>query len=47
MTARERLLAECRGRRFILSPTAGPYEKDLDPRIAANYRAFMRAATAG
>lgn len=41
------LLAECRGRRFILSPTAGPYEQDLDPRIAANYLAFMRAASEG
>jgi hypothetical protein len=37
------LLEECRGRRFILSPTAGPYEESITPRMVENYLAFIRA----
>jgi uroporphyrinogen-III decarboxylase len=35
---------ECRGKRFILSPTAGPYDPDVDDRVIDNYLAFMKAA---
>lgn len=38
------VLEECRGKRLILSPSAGPYEQDITPAMAANYMAFMRAA---
>jgi len=38
------VLEECRGKRLILSPSAGPYEPDIAPAMAANYMAFMRAA---
>ncbi|MFH1567937.1 MAG: uroporphyrinogen decarboxylase family protein, partial [Gemmatimonadota bacterium] len=38
------ILDEARGRRLILSPTAGPYEEHPDPRVFANYRAFLEAA---
>ncbi len=37
------LLEECRGRRLILSPTAGPYEPVLSERLRANYLEFMEA----
>ena len=37
-------LDEAAGRRLILSPTAGPYEEHPDPRVFANYRAFLDAA---
>lgn len=39
-----KLLDECRGRRFILSPTAGPYDPNPPPAAFANYKAFMEAA---
>jgi uroporphyrinogen-III decarboxylase len=39
-----RVIAECRGHRFILSPTAGPYEPEIPPRMIENYLAFLRAA---
>ena len=39
-----RTLDEARGRRLILSPTAGPYEEEPDPRVFANYLAFLEAA---
>lgn len=29
--------------RFILSPTAGPYEKEVSPKMVSNYLAFIRA----
>jgi hypothetical protein len=38
------VIAECRGKRFILSPTAGPYEQELSPAMAHNYLAFMGTA---
>ncbi|MCX7933720.1 MAG: uroporphyrinogen decarboxylase family protein [Planctomycetota bacterium] len=38
------ILAECRGRRLILSPTAGPYESDISPRMQENYLAFLDEA---
>jgi hypothetical protein len=38
------VLDECRGRRHILSPSAGPYEATLTPRMADNYLAFLQAA---
>jgi hypothetical protein len=37
-------LDEARGQRLILSPTAGPYEEDPDPRVFGNYMAFLEAA---
>lgn len=37
------VLDECRGKRLILSPSAGPYEETLSERMAQNYLAFMRA----
>ena len=37
------LLAECRGRRLILSPSAGPYEERISNRMRANYLEFMAA----
>ncbi len=38
------VLAEARGRRLILSPTAGPYEPSLTPHQVANYLAFVKTA---
>ena len=37
------VLDECRGRRLILSPTAGPYEETLSERQIENYLAFIQA----
>jgi uroporphyrinogen-III decarboxylase len=37
-------LDKAAGRRLILSPTAGPYEEQPDPRVFDNYRAFLDAA---
>ncbi len=37
------VLAEAAGRRFILSPTAGPYEHEPSPRVIENYLAFLEA----
>ncbi|HOX07225.1 MAG TPA: uroporphyrinogen decarboxylase family protein [Planctomycetota bacterium] len=37
------LLEECRGRRFILSPSAGPYEPEISERMQANYLEFLEA----
>jgi uroporphyrinogen-III decarboxylase len=36
-------LDETRGRRFMLSPSAGPYEAAISPRVQANYRRFIEA----
>ena len=38
------VLDECRGKRFILSPTAGPFDWDAPPAIIRNYDVFMDAA---
>lgn len=38
------VLDEAAGRRLILSPTAGPFDPDPDPRVIANYHAFIDAA---
>jgi uroporphyrinogen-III decarboxylase len=40
------VLEECRGHRFILSPTAGPYEEIISETVRANYRAFIQAGLA-
>lgn len=40
------VLDECRGRRLILSPSAGPFDADPPPRLIENYLAFMQAARA-
>jgi len=37
------VLGECRGKRHILSPTAGPYEATITQQMADNYLAFMQA----
>jgi hypothetical protein len=36
-------LEECRGQRFMLSPSAGPYETEVPPRLRENYLRFMEA----
>ena len=38
------ILAECAGRRLILSPTAGPYDPNPTPEFIANLRAFVDEA---
>lgn len=38
-------LDECRGRRFMLSPTAGPYENSIGERMQANYLQFLRSGS--
>jgi hypothetical protein len=44
MTAAVRAVrAETQGKRFMLSPTAGPYESNPPPRVIDNYLAFMRS----
>lgn len=35
------VLDECRGRRLVLSPTAGPYEERIPARMVRNYRTFL------
>ncbi len=37
------VLEECAGKRFILSPSAGPYEEDLSDAFQANYFEFLKA----
>lgn len=39
-------LAECRGKRFMLSPTAGPYEEVISDRQRDNYLQFMESGWA-
>ncbi len=41
------VLAECRGKRLILSPSAGPYEEVISPRMVENYLAFLKAGWDG
>lgn len=38
------VLAECKGQRLILSPTAGPYDSNIPDSMIQNYLAFMEAA---
>jgi len=38
------LLEECRGRRFILSPTAGPFDPDPPESVTRNYQVFLETA---
>jgi uroporphyrinogen-III decarboxylase len=38
------VLDECRGKRLILSPSAGPYELAISDRVAKNYLTFMETA---
>lgn len=37
------VLEECAGKRFILSPTAGPYEEKISADVRGNYHAFLDA----
>jgi uroporphyrinogen-III decarboxylase len=39
-----RLLDECRGKRFILSPTAGPYDPAPPERVFENYKIMLDTA---
>jgi len=39
----KRVIEEVAGRRFILSPSAGPYEQTISPRMIENYLAFLDA----
>ncbi len=36
------VLDECRGRRLILSPSAGPYEERISPQMVENYLVFLK-----
>ena len=38
------VLGECRGRRLILSPSAGPYEAEISARMVENYLVFLQTA---
>jgi hypothetical protein len=38
------VLEECRGKRLILSPSAGPYEESISARMVENYLMFMKTA---
>jgi len=38
------VVRECEGKRFILSPTAGPFDPNPSERLIANYHAFLSAA---
>ena len=38
------VLDECRGKRLILSPSAGPYETEISPRVVENFLVFMKTA---
>ncbi len=38
------VLNEARGRRFILSPTAGPFDPDVSEQLIRNYHVLMRTA---
>lgn len=40
----ERLLEECKGERLVLSPSAGPFDKDPPRRLLENYKAFLETA---
>ena len=39
------VMQECEGKRFILSPTAGPFDPSPSDQLIANYHAFLDAAT--
>ncbi len=39
-----RVITEAGGRRFIISPTAGPFEETIQEDVVANYLAFLEAA---
>ena len=41
---RTRTVCECAGKRFILSPSTGPFDPDPSDRVIENYRVFMRTA---
>ncbi|HCE43373.1 MAG TPA: hypothetical protein DET40_07480 [Lentisphaeria bacterium] len=38
------VLEECRGKRLIISPSAGPYEDVIPPQMQKNYEVFIRTA---
>ncbi|MFA6294088.1 MAG: uroporphyrinogen decarboxylase family protein [Victivallales bacterium] len=38
------VLAECRGKRLIISPSAGPYEDVISPQMRKNYEVFIKTA---
>lgn len=40
------LLAECQGKRFILSPTAGPFDAEIPDRMVENFLTFIKTALA-
>lgn len=37
-----KVIEECRGRRLILSPSAGPFDEKLSDRMKANYLSFIK-----
>ncbi len=38
------VLSECRGKRLIISPSAGPYEDVISPQMQKNYEVFIKTA---
>ena len=38
------VLTECKGKRLIISPSAGPYEDVISPQMQKNYEVFIRTA---
>jgi uroporphyrinogen-III decarboxylase len=38
------VLSECRGKRLIISPSAGPYEDVIPPQMRKNYEVFIKTA---
>ncbi|HBC85905.1 MAG TPA: hypothetical protein DCZ94_03015 [Lentisphaeria bacterium] len=38
------VLEECKGKRLILSPSAGPYENEISPQMQKNYEVFIKTA---
>lgn len=39
----QKVIEECRGKRLILSPSAGPFDENLSDRMKENYLAFIKA----
>ncbi|NLA57671.1 MAG: hypothetical protein GX855_02030 [Firmicutes bacterium] len=39
----QEVIEEAKGKRFILSPTAGPYDGNVDDRVIANYLQFLKS----
>ena len=40
----ENVIQECRGKRLILSPSAGPFDENLEDNFIQNYKTFIKTA---